>query len=54
VGWQATENIAFDVAYTHIFVDDSPINVATSTGNRLSGEFKSNVDIVAVTARYTF
>lgn len=54
LGWQATDNIALDVAYTHIFVDDSPINVATSTGNRLTGEFKSNVDIVALTARYTF
>lgn len=54
VGWQASDRLALDVGYTHIFVDDSSIDIATATGNRLTGSFDNKVDIVAVTARYSF
>lgn len=53
-GWQASEQLALDVGYTHIFVDDSSIDTRTSTGNRLIGTFDNKVDILAVTARYSF
>jgi long-chain fatty acid transport protein len=50
-GYDVTENMTLDVAYTHIFSPDARMNQqATDTGNEargnLSGTFESSADIV--------
>jgi long-chain fatty acid transport protein len=44
------DRLSFDAAYTHIFVDDAPINV--TTGAPYSGTAEGDVDILAVSLRY--
>lgn len=59
---QVTKSLAFDCAYTHIFVKAAPIGLATGTNasspdffrGNLAGEFKSLINIFSVQARYTF
>lgn len=48
------------LAYTHIFLDDVPVNLTvaadannTTRGN-LSGSYEGSIDIVAVQARFRF
>ena len=45
-----SENIAFDVAYSHIFVDDAPID-RTEGGVRFVGSAETSVDIVSVSLK---
>lgn len=57
-----TPQLKIDLAYTHIFAKDAPINLtdtgAAGTSNRfrgnLSGEFEASVDILVVQAVYKF
>ncbi|HKJ63547.1 MAG TPA: hypothetical protein VKA94_16380, partial [Hyphomicrobiales bacterium] len=45
-----SENIGIDLAYTHIFVDDSPINIGG--GAVLSAEATGDIDIVSASVKY--
>lgn len=48
---QLAENIAIDLAYTHIFIDDSPINVGPG-GVILQAEATGDIDIVSASLKY--
>ena len=39
---------SIDVGYSHLFIDDVPINNADATGAILSGEYEASVDILSV------
>lgn len=46
--YQPSKSFSFDVGYTHVFSENSPINETNSTGNTLRGEFESEVNIIGV------
>jgi long-chain fatty acid transport protein len=48
-----TDNISIDLAYTHIFTDDSPINIGPG-GAVLSAEATGDIDIIAASFKYKF
>lgn len=54
VTWQPLDGLTLDAGYAHLFVKDAGIDIATGTGNRLTGEFDNKVDILSVSARYVF
>jgi long-chain fatty acid transport protein len=48
-----TERASIDLAYTHLFVKDSPINVPGGpTGTLLTAEAEGDIDIVAASFKY--
>jgi len=58
-GYAFSQKISVDVAYTHIFVTDGPLELkATSTGNLyrgdLSGNYKNSIDILSAQAKFQF
>jgi long-chain fatty acid transport protein len=48
-----SERLAFDIAYSHIFVDDGSID-ETTAGVRYAGTAQSDVNTIAVGLRYKF
>ncbi|QJE74156.1 transporter [Aerophototrophica crusticola] len=52
--WAPNANLALDFGYTHLFVEDSRVDNATSLGNRISGTFENSADILSLTVRYNF
>jgi len=53
------DNLDLSLGYTHIFLDDTPVELTTSgTGNtfrgNLTGQYESAIDIVSVQLRYRF
>lgn len=58
-GWSPLPGLSIDVGYTHIFIQDSAIDLkATDRGNRFRGDLSADidgaVDIFAVQARWVF
>jgi long-chain fatty acid transport protein len=48
-----TERASIDLAYTHLFVKDAPINVSNAAGQLLlSAEAEGDVDIIAASFKY--
>jgi long-chain fatty acid transport protein len=54
VGYQASENLRFDAAFVHLFVDDAKINDVSPTFDSLNGTFKVYGNVLAVSGQYTF
>ncbi len=54
VAYQFADNLRFDAAFAHLFVNDAKINDVSPTFDTLSGAFKAYGNIFAVSARYTF
>ena len=57
-GFQASENLKFNIGYSHLFIDDPKIT-KTGTGEdvtrgALNGSYDSSVDILSLDAQYTF
>lgn len=61
-GYTVNKSFALDLGYTHIFVKDAAVGLASGTtsdspdffrGN-LSGEFTNHIDILAIQARFSF
>ena len=48
-----SEKISFDFAYTHIWVDDAPID-RTESGLRFVGEGKTSIDIVSASLKMKY
>jgi long-chain fatty acid transport protein len=49
------ENMSLDIAYAHLFVDDSQINNTDETfGYTLTGQYENTVDILSAQLNYTF
>lgn len=53
-GWEPLAGLAVDVAYSHLFVDDARIDVASGLGNQVAGTFENKADILSVQLRYAF
>ena len=58
-GWQATDWLNLDAAFTYIFLEDSKVNLAaTDTGNEargnLSAEYESYIILLGLSARLRF
>ena len=57
--YMASSNLSFSLGYTHIFVEDASLNLAstdigsTARGN-LVGESEAQIDILALSVKYTF
>jgi long-chain fatty acid transport protein len=47
LGFNATETVAVDIGYVHIFVEDGDSRVPGPTGSLMVGEWASHVDIVS-------
>ncbi|WGV24759.1 OmpP1/FadL family transporter [Halotia branconii] len=52
--YQPSKSLSFDVGYTHVFAEDSPINQSGSTTGTLKGKFASEVDIIGVQLNWQF
>ena len=49
------ENMSLDIAYAHLFVDDSQINNTDETfGYTLTGQYENSVDLLSAQLTYTF
>lgn len=54
LGYQASENMALDFGYAHIFVNDAGVDTTTATRDRLTGEFESKGNLLGVSAQFKF
>lgn len=60
--WAYSERLTFDFGYTHIFVEDAPINLTAASGNptfnpalgSFTGVGRTDVDIVSLGLRFKF
>ncbi|MBH8554168.1 outer membrane protein transport protein [Nostocaceae cyanobacterium CENA357] len=52
--YQPSKSLSFDVGYTHVFAEDSPINQSSSTAGTVRGKFASEVDIIGVQLNWQF
>src|SRR4029079_15730246 len=46
--WRALENVTFDLAYSHLFIEDGAFDRTSVSGTRETGSIKSSTDIVSV------
>jgi long-chain fatty acid transport protein len=54
LGWNVSDNLSVDVAYMNIQIDETPIDVTSSSSSRLVGNFDGHADLFGVSARYRF
>lgn len=52
--FKASDAISFDVGYAHLFVDDSEIDLSSSTSGNLRGQIDSDVDVVGLQLTWKF
>lgn len=53
-GYAPSASWSFDVAYSHLFLSDTDIDNANSTGQVLKGTYDSSVDILSAQANFNF
>lgn len=53
-GYAPSANVTFNIGYTHLFVDDGPVNDLSSTGDRLVGSFDNSGDLLGISMQYKF
>ncbi len=46
--WRALENVTFDLAYSHLFIEDGAFDRTSLSGTRETGSIKASTDIVSV------
>ena len=55
VGYQLSKTLGVDLAYSHLFVDDTKLDALDhSTGHQLVGEYDSDVDIISAQLKVDF
>jgi len=54
LGWVPLENTEFNIGYTHLFISEPKIDVMATGNNKLTGKYKVNSDILAVSMNYRF
>lgn len=54
VNYAATPNFSIDAGYTHIFVDDSTVDVTYAPAPNLTATFENSVDILAIQGTFRF
>jgi long-chain fatty acid transport protein len=53
-GYTPTQNLEFDIGYTHLFVKDGNVNDVSQTGDRLVGSFDNSGDLFGISMQYKF
>lgn len=53
-GYTPSQNLRFDIGYTHLFVDDGNVNDVSATGDRLVGSFDNSGDLLGISMQYKF
>ncbi len=57
VGWNPSENVEYNLGYTHLFTSDPNVAIGPTTnnqGNSLAGKYKVRGDVLAVSMQYKF
>lgn len=54
LSYAPTENLSFDVAYTHVFLNDRTIDNTTLGAGRLVGEYNNSIDLVGAQLNWRF
>ncbi len=56
VGYQVNENIGFDVGYSHVFVDEVPIDNTSESdgGTTIRGVYDANINLISAQFNYKF
>jgi len=52
--YRPSPSLSLDIGYAHLFVKDASIDQVGSTGDRLRGDYSSQVNIIGVQAAYRF
>ena len=52
--WNASEALSIDAAYQRINIDDPKINVVSSSGSHLVGQYSGHADLYGVALQYRF
>lgn len=53
-GYTPSENLRFDIGYTHLFVGNGNINDISATGDHLVGSFDNSGDLFGISMQYKF
>jgi long-chain fatty acid transport protein len=48
LGYRASENVAVDFGYAHVFSDDAKINQMSATGDNLVGDYAATADVFSL------
>lgn len=54
VGYTPSANLAFNLGYTHLFVDNGDVNDISATGDHLVGSFDNSGDLLGISMQYKF
>jgi len=54
LGYKSSDQLRFDLSFTHLFVNDATIHDVSATFNTLDGAFKVYGNVLAVSGQYTF
>jgi long-chain fatty acid transport protein len=54
LGYQYSDQLRFDAAFVHLFVDDAKVNDVSGTFNQLNGAFQVYGNVLAVSGQYSF
>jgi len=54
LGYKTSDQLRFDLSFTHLFVNDAKIDDVSPTFNTLDGAFKVYGNVLAVSGQYTF
>ena len=52
--WRATDAFSVDAAFQHITIDSPTVNVVSSSGSRLTGQFDGHANLFGLSAQYRF
>lgn len=54
MGYKFSPEMSMDVGYSHLMVDDTPIDNTDAFGNTLTGTYEADVDILSVQGNFKF
>lgn len=54
LGYTPSQNIAFNLGYAHLFLDDPTVNDTSATGDHLVGKFDSSANLLGVSGTFRF
>ena len=54
LGYKTSDSFGIDVAYAHVFLDDTPINNTNVFGHTLTGSYESSADILSAQFNWKF
>lgn len=53
-GWSPTSQLALNVGYAHLFINNGGINDVSATGDHLVGDFSNSGDLLGISMQYKF